>query len=171
MLTPCPVWLPDFCLFQHSGLPENLPKQFGHATAACYISAPKPEGQPMKILAIPAFCAAVAAALLPPVLLAHHSFAVFDFQQQIPFEGVVESVKFRNPHIELVLKSKSADGSEKLVHFIEGAPANMLVRNGIRPEHVAPGQHLKTFGSPLIADPEKFFLRVIILDDGTEYRN
>ena len=109
--------------------------------------------------------------LSAPAALAHHSFAVFDFQQQIPYEGTVDSVKFRNPHIELMLKVKADDGTDKLVHFIEGAPANMLVRNGIRPEHVAVGQHLKTFGSPLIEDPSKYFLRVIILDDGTEYRN
>lgn len=114
-------------------------------------------------LAIGLFAAATA--------FAHHSFAVFDFKQQIPFEGTVEWVKFRNPHIELMLKSKAADGSELQVHFIEGAPANMLARNGIRPEHLAAGQHIKTFGSPLIEDPNKYFLRVIILDDGTEYRN
>lgn len=123
----------------------------------------------LAILSIPVILATMM--LASPAVVAHHSFAVFDFQQQIPFEGTVESVKFRNPHIELMLKAKATDGSEQLVHFIEGAPANMLVRNGIRPEHLAAGQHIKTFGSPLIEDPSKYFLRVIILDDGTEYRN
>lgn len=125
----------------------------------------------MSRLTIPLFCTLLTFGAISTNVLAHHSFAVFDFQQQIPFEGVVEYVKFRNPHIELMLKVKADDGSEKQIHFIEGAPANMLVRNGIRPENLAPGQHLKTFGSPLIEDPSKYFLRVIILDDGTEYRN
>ena len=125
-----------------------------------------------KMLTILSVYSTLAGALLASAAaFAHHSFAVFDFQQQIPFEGIVESVKFRNPHIELKLRAKAADGSEQLVHFIEGAPANMLVRNGIRPEHLATGQHIKTFGSPLLEDPNKYFLRVIILDDGTEYRN
>ena len=124
-----------------------------------------------KLLGILSFAAIVACAATTPAALAHHSFAIFDFQQQIPFEGVVESIKFRNPHIEMKLKVKAADGSEQIVHFIEGAPANMIVRNGIRPEQMAPGSHLRTFGSPLIEDPTKYFLRVIILDDGTEYRN
>ncbi len=124
-----------------------------------------------KLLGILSVAAIVTCATTAPAALAHHSFAIFDFQQQIPFEGVVESIKFRNPHIEMKLKVKAADGSEQIIHFIEGAPANMIVRNGIRPEQMAPGSHLRTFGSPLIEDPTKYFLRVIILDDGTEYRN
>jgi hypothetical protein len=108
---------------------------------------------------------------LPVIALAHHSFAVFDFKTQIPFEGTVESVKFRNPHIALKLKVKAADGSEQIVDFIEGAPANMLVRNGLRPEMLAPGTHIKAKGSPLLEDPSKYFLRVITLDDGTEIVN
>ena len=124
-----------------------------------------------KLLGILSFAATVACAVTTPAALAHHSFAIFDFQKQIPFEGVVESIKFRNPHIEMKLKVKAADGSEQIIHFIEGAPANMIVRNGIRPEQMAPGSHLRTFGSPLIEDPSKYFLRVITLDDGTEYRN
>ncbi len=63
-----------------------------------------------------------ACAALPVSLLAHHSFAIFDFQTQIPFEGTVETVKFRNPHIEKTLKSVDAEGKELIVHFVEGAP-------------------------------------------------
>ena len=69
-----------------------------------------------------------------------------------------------------VFAVKAEDGSEKIIHFIEGAPANMLVRGGLRPEEVAPGQHINTLGSPLIEDPSKFFLRLIKLDDGREFR-
>lgn len=118
-------------------------------------------------VAVLAFTAGMA---LFPSAQAHHSFAVFDFQTQIPFEGTVETIKFRNPHIEMTLKVKAEDGSEKIIHFIEGAPANMLVRGGLRPEEVAPGQHINTLGSPLIEDPSKFFLRLIKLDDGREFR-
>ncbi|MES2603680.1 MAG: DUF6152 family protein [Pseudomonadota bacterium] len=121
-------------------------------------------------------CAAFSAAVITlsvsaPAVFAHHSFAVFDFQTQLPFEGTVESVKFRNPHIAVTLKVKAADGTEKLVEFIEGAPANMLVRQGLRPEQMAVGSHISALGSPLIEDPTKFFLRLIKLDDGTEFRN
>lgn len=124
----------------------------------------------MKISTTLSVFALTAGIALFPSAQAHHSFAIFDFQTQIPFEGVVETIKFRNPHIEMTLKVKAEDGSEKIVHFIEGAPANMLVRGGLRPEEVAPGSHINTLGSPLIEDPSKYFLRMIKLDDGREFR-
>jgi hypothetical protein len=106
-----------------------------------------------------------------PFAQAHHSFAVFDFKTEIPFEGIVESVKFRNPHIAMTLKVKGADGKEQMVEFIEGAPANMLVRQGLKPENVAAGTHLRLIGSPLIEDKTKYFIRIIKLDDGQEFKN
>jgi hypothetical protein len=104
-------------------------------------------------------------------LLAHHSFAIFDFQTQIPFEGTVETLKFRNPHIEMTLKTIDADGNEKIINFVEGAPANMLARQGLTPALLKKGTRVTGIGSPLIADNEKFFLRSIILEDGREFRN
>lgn len=101
--------------------------------------------------------------------LAHHSFAVFDFQTQIPFEGTVETLKFRNPHIEMTLKTVDANGQDQIIHFIEGAPANMLARSGLRPDMIAPGTRITAVGSPLIADNSKYFLRIIRLADGREF--
>jgi hypothetical protein len=110
-------------------------------------------------------------ALLVSQANAHHSFAIYDFETQIPFDGVVDTVKFRNPHIEMTLKISNEDGEEEIIHFIEGAPANMMVRNGIRPNMMAPGAEVHTVGSPLIEDHSKFFLRAIRTEDGTEYSN
>jgi hypothetical protein len=111
-------------------------------------------------------CAAV-----PALALAHHSFAIFDFQTQIPFEGTVETLKFRNPHIEMTLKQVDADGNEKIIEFVEGAPANMLARQGLKPTDLKKGTKVTGIGSPLLADDTKFFLRSIILEDGREFRN
>ena len=102
-------------------------------------------------------------------VLAHHSFAIFDFQTQIPFDGIVETVKFRNPHIAMTLKTVDAQGKETIINFVEGAPANMLVRSGLRPEMVKTGTHIIATGSPLIGDDSKYFLRLIHLDDGQEF--
>lgn len=114
---------------------------------------------------------ALACAILPASLLAHHSFAIFDFQTQIPFEGTVETLKFRNPHIEMTLKTVDEQGNEKIVHFIEGAPANMLARQGLKPDMLKKGTKVTGIGSPLLEDDSKFFLRSIILEDGREFRN
>ena len=102
---------------------------------------------------------------------AHHSFAIYDFETQIPFDGVVDTLKFRNPHIEMTIKIINEDGAEEVIHFIEGAPANMMVRNGIKPDMISPGSTVHAVGSPLIEDPSKFFLRSIRTEDGTEYSN
>ena len=114
--------------------------------------------------------ATLAALAIPAGLSAHHSFAVFDFETQILFEGTVETLKFRNPHIAMTLKSVNENGESVIVDFIEGAPANMLVRNGLRPDMIAPGTRITAYGSPLIEDPDKYFLRRIVLENGEEFQ-
>ena len=112
----------------------------------------------------------MAAALVALPAQAHHSFAVYDFTQQIEFEGTVETLNFKNPHIAMTLSHKTEDGKTEVIDFIEGAPANMLVRNGLRPEMLAPGTKITAVGSPLREDPTKFFLRRVILEDGREFQ-
>ena len=104
-------------------------------------------------------------------LTAHHSFAIYDFETQVPFDGIVETLKFRNPHIQMTLKVINENGEEVIVDFIEGAPANMMVRNGIKPDQMKQGSKVHAVGSPLIEDPSKFFLRSIRTEDGLEYSN
>jgi 3-dehydroquinate dehydratase len=106
---------------------------------------------------------------LLPNAWAHHSFAVYDFTQQIEFSGAIESINFKNPHIAMTLRVTSANGESEIIDFIEGAPANMLARKGLRPAMVAVGEEITVFGSPLIEDPSKFFIRRIRLADGSEY--
>jgi hypothetical protein len=107
-------------------------------------------------------------AITPP-LFAHHSFAIYDMSQNIEFEGVVESVKMRNPHMALTLVETHADGTQRTINFVEGAPANMLVRMGLKPADIAPGRTIKAIGAPRRDDPSAFFLKAIILPDGKRY--
>jgi hypothetical protein len=110
---------------------------------------------------------ALAAAASP--VAAHHSFAIYDMSQSIEFEGVVETVKLRNPHMALTLVTTRADGSQRTINFVEGAPANMIVRMGLGPADIAPGKHIKAIGAPHRGDPDAFFLKTIILPDGKQY--
>jgi uncharacterized radical SAM superfamily protein len=103
------------------------------------------------------------------VARAHHSFAVYDFSQSIRFEGTVATLNFKNPHIAMTLTRTLENGETETIDFIEGAPANMLVRNGLRPDMIAPGTKITAVGSPLRDDPTKFFLRGVILEDGREF--
>jgi len=100
---------------------------------------------------------------------AHHSFAVYDFNQQIEFVGTVDTLNFKNPHIAMTLRVTDEHGETKIINFIEGAPANMLARKGLRPDMIAPGTEITAVGSPLNEDPSKFFLRRVRLADGREF--
>jgi hypothetical protein len=113
----------------------------------------------------------LAAALAVPALpaAAHHSFAIYDMDRSIAFDGVVESVKMRNPHIALTLTVTKADGTTGTINFVEGAPANVLVRHGLNPADVAVGKPIKAIGAPSHDDPYAYFLKAIILPDGRRY--
>jgi hypothetical protein len=75
----------------------------------------------------------------------------------------------RNPHMALTLVETLADGSKRTIDFVEGAPANMIVRMGLNPADIAPGKTIKAIGAPRRDDPSAFFLKVIILPDGKRY--
>jgi hypothetical protein len=101
--------------------------------------------------------------------LAHHSFAIYDMEQNIVFDGVVATLKMRNPHIALTLTVTKSDGTQGTVNFIEGAPANMLVRRGLNPADIAVGKPIRAIGAPLHEDPNAFFLKAVILPDGRRF--
>ena len=114
-------------------------------------------------------CTALACAALPAA--AHHSFAVWDMTQNIEFKGVVETLKFRNPNMAMTLVQTKPDGSKETINFTEGAPANMLVRMGLDPAVIAPGQEITVIGAPRKDDPNQYFLKAIVLKDGTRFQS
>jgi Family of unknown function (DUF6152) len=100
---------------------------------------------------------------------AHHSFAVYDMSQNVEFDGVVDTLKMRNPHMAMTLSVKQSDGSTAIIDFVEGAPANMIVRMGLNPADIAPGKRIKVIGAPRKDDPNAWFLKAIILPDGRRF--
>jgi hypothetical protein len=100
---------------------------------------------------------------------AHHSFAIYDMAQNVEFHGVIDTVKLRNPHMAMTLTVKGENGEEKTIEFVEGAPANMLARLGLRPEMIPVGQEITAIGAPRRDNPDAWFLKAIILPDGTRF--
>jgi hypothetical protein len=113
-------------------------------------------------------CLALAASCGLPAA-AHHSFAIYDMQQDVEFHGVIESVKLRNPHMAMTLKVTDANGQARTINFVEGAPANMLARLGLRPEMIPVGQEITAIGAPRHDNPDAWFLKAIVLPDGTRF--
>lgn len=115
------------------------------------------------------FVAACAIMLAAPAI-AHHSFAIYDMTQNIEFKGVVDELKFRNPHIAMTIVRTKENGEKETINFVEGAPANMLVRMGLKPEMIQPGRTVTAIGAPRKDDPTAYFMKSLILEDGTKFQ-
>jgi hypothetical protein len=79
---------------------------------------------------------------------AHHSYAMFDKDNQIELEGVVQEFKFANPHTFIYLAVKQADGSTQ-TWSLEGLSPSGLVRDGWTGKTLKPGDEIKLKIAPL----------------------
>jgi Family of unknown function (DUF6152) len=80
--------------------------------------------------------------------LAHHSFAMFDQENAVDLEGVVQEFKFTSPHSFILLTVKHDDGST-IVWNLEGASPSALVRDGWSAKSLKPGDEIKMKIDPL----------------------
>jgi len=111
--------------------------------------------------------AGFAAIALPAA--AHHSLAPYDVEQNIHFDGVVETVRLENPHIALTLTITKGDGTRGTINFAEGAPAGRIARMGLTSEDIGVGKRIRAIGSPRRDDPNLYYLKAIILPDGRRF--
>jgi len=100
---------------------------------------------------------------------AHHSLALYDVDQSIHFDGVVETLRLENPHIALTLTVKKGDGTRGTVHFVEGAPAGRIESMGLTSSDLAVGKPIRAIGAPRRDDPNRYYLKAIILPDGRRF--
>ena len=89
-----------------------------------------------------------AAIAMAGATMAHHSFAMFDQENPIELEGVVQEFKFTSPHSFIILAVKQQDGSIQLWSLEGGAPS-ALVRDGWSSKTLKLGDELKLTIAPL----------------------
>jgi len=80
--------------------------------------------------------------------MAHHSFAMFDQDNPIELEGIVQEFKYTNPHTFILLQVKGPDGSVT-VWNLEGATPGALARDGWSSKTIQAGDELKMKVAPL----------------------
>jgi hypothetical protein len=80
--------------------------------------------------------------------LAHHSFAMFDQENPLELEGVVQEFKFTSPHTFIILVVKQQDGTTQTWSLEGGAPS-ALVRDGWSSKTLKSGDELKMTIEPL----------------------
>ena len=80
--------------------------------------------------------------------MAHHSFAMFDQDNQIELEGVVHEFKYTSPHTFILLQVKGVDGSVT-VWNLEGATPGALARDGWSSKSLKSGDEIRIRIAPL----------------------
>src|SRR5690349_8781057 len=118
---------------------------YGAAAAARALWSDQKGGTMRRQLTAVASFAFVAAS---GAVLAHHSFAMFDQENPIELEGVVQEFKFTSPHSFIILAVKQQDGSTQL-WSLEGAAPSALVRDGWSSKTLKPGDDLRLTIEPL----------------------
>jgi hypothetical protein len=82
------------------------------------------------------------------VAFAHHSFAMFNMQQDLELQGVAKSFSWQSPHSWLQILVKNASGNPVEWSIEMGAP-NMLYKHGLRAGSVKAGDALTLVVHPL----------------------
>jgi hypothetical protein len=99
---------------------------------------------------------------------AHHSVAgFFDPTTKAEIEGVVKTVRWRNPHTVFEVDVTGADG-EVITWRIESGALGVLRSRGIDREFMKVGDSVKIMGDTSLRSDREMFARNILLSDGKE---
>ena len=88
------------------------------------------------------FLAGAALVVASGVAMAHHSFAMFDRDNPIELEGVVQEFKFTNPHTFIILAVKQEDGTIQTWN-LEGTSPSNVARSGWSSRSLKAGDEVK----------------------------
>jgi hypothetical protein len=83
---------------------------------------------------------------LPSLVIAHHSFALFDQTKTITVKGVVGRFEWTNPHVTIYL---DVAGSPSQRLKFETGSVNALTRQGWKADAIKPGSEAEVSFHPL----------------------
>ena len=81
--------------------------------------------------------------------LAHHSFAMFDFDQLTTLEGSVEQFQWSNPHVVIWFSADAENGEAPQLWGVELSSPGNLLRAGWTKRSLKPGDRISVTISPL----------------------
>lgn len=106
----------------------------------------------------------------PPVVLAHHSFAMFDSAHQMKLKGTVSSFDWNNPHVYIALATTDPQGTAK-AYTVECASPGILTRVGWKFNMIKPGDQITVIIAPLKTGEPGGLLKQLTLADGRKFSN
>jgi hypothetical protein len=103
-----------------------------------------------------AICAVAAAAGLPNVATAHHSFAMYDQSKRVSLTGKLTRFIPGPNHAQFLFELLEADGTpaldengEQILWGVETGPATRIARQGVTPDNFPNGTIISVQASPL----------------------
>src|ERR1700760_778484 len=121
----------------------------------------------MKARLITAVAALALAAGAAPAL-AHHSFAMFDFQASKTVTGTVEQFDWTNPHTFIWLQVPNGTAGATDRYGLEGMSPNYLGRRGWSKSTLKPGDKVTVMYHPLKDGSKGGTYQKVQLQDGKE---
>ena len=100
-----------------------------------------------KIIIAGVAAAIIGAAVMPAA--AHHSDSMFDSQKEVQLVGTVKEFQYTNPHSWIQLVVPGAEGAKTVEWSIETAAPIVLLRAGIKPAALQPGDKVTVRAHPL----------------------
>ena len=124
----------------------------------------------MKARLTTAFAALALVAGAAAPALAHHSFAMFDFQASKTVTGTVEQFDWTNPHTFIWLQVANDKGVTERYGF-EGMSPNYLGRRGWSKSTLKPGDKVTVSYHPMKDGSKGGTYQKVTLPDGKELMN
>jgi len=104
---------------------------------------------------------------MPLVASAHHSTATNFTQEVISAEGVIEKVRYQNPHASVLIKNTDESGKETY-WLVEMGARTTLARKGVTLERLAVGSKIRATG---LKGRRQYtmYLQEIVFEDGSKF--
>jgi hypothetical protein len=113
-----------------------------------------------------AFAVGLLAATVP--VRAHHSFAMFDMNKNVTYEGTVVEYKWLNPHTHIMIQvpPSAKDPATAGTWDVEGGSTNIMTRQGWNKATFKAGDPITVVGHPMKDGSKGISLFYVVMPDG-----
>jgi len=114
--------------------------------------------------------AVIGLALASASVAAHHSFAMFEMEKSVEYQGVISEWKWQNPHVHFTIDVAKAPGVDPQivgVWDVEGGSVNIMSRQGWTRTSYKMGDTIRLVGHPMKDGSKGISLFYAIRPDGT----